>query len=772
VSEKISDKNESMILSGYSRKEMGMNPWTLSFAPAIEEEFLDFYVLHHLRSKRRYLIIGIIIYALFGFMDANSYPDLKHHFWFIRYAVVCPAVAVVIILTYFRMFRKYIHGLLAGLMLITGGGIIAMNVYMEAPSSYHAYPGLILSLLFSYTYVRLRFTWASAAGLLLVLTYEYVAIRIIELPLYYLVTNNFFILTANCIGMMACYSMEYHVRRYFYLTRLLDIDGKKKKHDNLLLAEKALEKSKLHAEASAQLEKERKTLRLSQESFSQEKGKLEAILTAVTDGLTVQDTSFKVLYQNDAHRELFGDIAGGYCYVAYAQRDAVCDNCPLKKSMTDGGKYKKEIARKISNGEERFFDISASPVKNEQGLIIGGIEVFRDVTEQKKLSSQLLQAQKMESIGRLAGGVAHDFNNLLTGMIGFTGLVLEEIDEDSPIYDDIVEIGVLSKKAADLTRQLLAFSRQQPLEPVEFDPNRMVLNLSRMLKRLIGEDIYFETRLNLKKGVVYADPGQIEQVLINLVVNARDAMPAGGSLTISTSEILISEDESAQGDFFIEPGLYVLISVSDSGSGIDPAIKDHIFEPFFTTKDIGEGTGLGLSTVFGIIKQHNGYIRVDSHEGGGTVFNIYLPHVTGYEKVSLLQAADKSQENDEKKDGMVLLVEDEESVRRVTLRLLEKIGYNVIDCKGGQEALKILQDDKPKVDLLLTDIIMPGMNGQELFKKVSAYQPDLKVLFMSGYSHSSGFFTRRGTSLIDGPFISKPFTSDTLGMKIQQILAE
>ncbi len=764
----MSDNYANIAHSGSSRKEMGMNPWTLSFSPAIEEEFLDFYILQHLRSKRLYLIIGIIIYALFGFMDANSYPDLKYHFWFIRYAVVCPAVAVVIMLSYLQTFMKYIHALLAGLMLIAGGGIIVMNVYMEAPSSYHAYPGLILALIFSYTFIRLKFTWASAAGLLLVLAYEYVAIRIIELPLYYFVTNNFFILTANCIGMMACYSMEYHVRRYFYLTRLLDIEGKKEKHDNLLLAEKALEKSKLHAETSAQLEKERKVLRLTQESFSQEKGKLEAVLTAVTDGLTVQDTSFKVIYQNDAHRELFGDITGEYCYAAYVQRDAVCDNCPLEKSMTDGGKYQKEITSETRKGE-RFFDISASPIKNEQGLIIGGIEVFRDVTEQKKLSSQLLQAQKMESIGRLAGGVAHDFNNLLTGLIGFSGLALEEIDKDSPIYDDIVEIGVLSRKAADLTRQLLAFSRQQPLEPVEFDPNRMILNLSRMLKRLIGEDIYFETRLELKKGVVYADPGQIEQVLINLAVNARDAMPAGGNLTISTAEIFVSEDESVQGDFFIEPGLYVLISVSDSGSGIDLAIKDQVFEPFFTTKDIGEGTGLGLSTVYGIIKQHNGYIMVDSQIGEGTVFNIYLPYVTGYEKVSLLQAADQPQENDEKKSGTILLVEDEESVRRVTLRMLEKIGYNVIDCRGGQEALMVLKDEQPKVDLLLTDIIMPDMSGQELYQKVSAYQSDLNVLFMSGYN--SDFFTRSGTSLTYVPFIRKPFTRDALRMKIQQTLA-
>lgn len=745
-----------------------MNSWTLSFAPEIEEEFRLFYIDHHLPTKRRYLVVGVVIYALFGFMDASSYPNLKEQFWLIRFGFVCPAVLLVVLLSYFEPFKRHIHVLLAGLMLITGSGIIAMNIYMEPPASFHAYPGLILVLIFSYTFVRLRFVWAGLAGLLLLFFYEYVAIGILKLPEYYLVVNNFFILTANIIGMMACYSMEFHVRRYFYLTRLLNIDGRRKEHDNLLLAEKALLKSKLHAETAAQLEEERKTLRLTRESFSKEKGRIEAVLAAVADGLTVQDIDFTVLYQNNAHKELFGDITGQYCYAAYANRDQVCEDCPLEKSMHDGERYQKEISRNTRLGK-RFFEISVSPVKNELGLIMGGIEVFRDVTDQKRLATQLLQAQKMASVGRLAGGVAHDFNNLLTGIIGFSDLVRSEINPEMEIYNDIVEIGALSKRAADLTRQLLAFSRQQALELIEFDPNRLVFDLSKMIKRLIGEDINFETRLNLKRGILYADPGQLEQVLINLVINARAAMPVGGNLIISTAEKIISEDEFSSYEFHVKPGYYVNIRVEDSGSGIDPAIKDQIFEPFFTTKNVGEGTGLGLSTVYGIIKQHNGYIFVDNKSGGGAVFDIYLPQVQGYEKVPLFRSNTSVDNNKNRATGTVLLVEDEDSVRRVTQRMLEKIGYKVIDCRGAKEALAIMEKDRTRVDLLLTDMIMPDMSGQELYEKVSVRQPDLNVLFMSGYSYE--FHARRGTCLTDMPFINKPFNSDSLGMKIDELLA-
>ncbi len=396
--------------------------------------------------------------------------------------------------------------------------------------------------------------------------------------------------------------------------------------------------------------------------------------------------------------------------------------------------------------------------------------VIDDITQQFNLEEQIRQAVKLESVGRLAGGVAHDFNNLLTGVTGYTQLLLRKLPAGSPMRKDLTQIRELSDRAAELTRQLLAFSRRQALEPVIMDVNELVSNTVKLLKRLIGEDIELEFKPASKKIKVKADPGQIEQVIVNLAVNSRDAMPGGGTLTIAIESAMLGF-ECPPGKVGVDQGDYVIISVTDTGCGIDEETLKHIFEPFFTTKEVGKGTGLGLSSVYGIINQHNGRIEVESEPGYGATFKIYLPTPKawyaakdgGKEDSFLLQEHTASVATE-----TIFLVEDDISVRNLIERVLMEQGYNVISAARPDEALGIYAEMAGKIDLLLTDIILPGVNGKELYDRLSKTNPKLKVIFMSGYT-ASGLLELEGLDS-NTPFLQKPFMPDDITGKIRQVL--
>lgn len=403
----------------------------------------------------------------------------------------------------------------------------------------------------------------------------------------------------------------------------------------------------------------------------------------------------------------------------------------------------------------------------------GAVGTVRDITERsdadterKRLESLYLQAQKMEAVGQLAGGVAHDFNNLLTGIIGFLGLALEQMPKGSETYADVNESLSLAKKAADLTRQLLAFSRKQHIEPREINLNNLVTNLTKMLKRIIGEDIELNTKLAPEIGTICVDPGQLEQVIANLTVNSSHAMPDGGTLIIETQNVFLDENAGFSHNIDIPAGSYVMLSVSDTGCGMDMETQRQVFEPFFTTRATGEGTGLGLSTVYGIIKQHNGYILLYSEPGEGTTFKIYLPRVDKTHAAELLPPTPPTISGSE----TILFVEDEEVVRQVIKRMLTNMGYTVIPANGPEEAQAIFDKQKSAIDLLITDIIMPKMDGKTLYDLLHQKQPDLKVLFVSGYTDQH--LTQKGISEFGISFLSKPFTRSEIGKRIRKILAE
>ncbi len=393
-----------------------------------------------------------------------------------------------------------------------------------------------------------------------------------------------------------------------------------------------------------------------------------------------------------------------------------------------------------------------------------GIMALRSQTESKSLQEQLLQSQKMEAIGRLAGGIAHDFNNMLTIILGLSEFLLKGFADGDKRREDVAEIGKAAERAASLTSQLLAFSRKQVIAPVVLDLSETVAGMDKMLRRVLGEDIAFATRLEPALGLCKADPGQVEQVILNLAVNARDAMPEGGKLTLETSNVVL-DDAYTEGHIEVRPGPYVMMAVSDTGAGMDQETMDRIFEPFFTTKELGKGTGLGLSTVYGIVKQSGGHIRVYSEPGKGTSFKVYLPRIeeAGKEEARPAPVVESLQGSE-----TVLLVEDDPQLKRLITRYLSRHGYDVITAGSGQEALKICASHPDPVHLLITDVVMPGMNGRELAEKLAASRPGIKVLYMSGYTDDH--IVHHGVLDPGTHFIQKPFTATTLARKVREVL--
>jgi two-component system cell cycle sensor histidine kinase/response regulator CckA len=390
-----------------------------------------------------------------------------------------------------------------------------------------------------------------------------------------------------------------------------------------------------------------------------------------------------------------------------------------------------------------------------------GVDV--DITERKRLEEQFRHAQKMEAVGRLAGGIAHDFNNLLTAIIGYSQMALLRMNPEDSMRREIQEIETAGQRAASLTGQLLAFSRRQVIQPIVLNLNAVVNDLSKMLQRLIGEDVALINDLDRQLGLVKADRGQIEQIVMNLAINARDAMPAGGRLTIETSNVELPGESSGEA-LSLAPGRYAMLTMTDTGVGMESGTKSRIFEPFFTTKEKGKGTGLGLSTVYGIVKQSGGHIFVDSEPGRGTTFKLYLPNVDEVEGSRILDLREEPVKGTE----TILLVEDELAVRNLSSMVLRETGYAVLEASDGEEALELANRHDGKIDLLLTDVIMPGMSGKELSEQLKPKRPDMKVVFASGYTEDTILHHRVLDSREE--FIQKPFTPTSLTKKLREVL--
>ncbi len=498
------------------------------------------------------------------------------------------------------------------------------------------------------------------------------------------------------------------------------------------------------------------------------------ILETVDEGFVVIDRDYRIIAANKAYlnqvKMPLDEVTGRHCYEISHRNDKPCyemgEHCSVKRAFDTGEPH---TALHIHQDKEKspiYVETKSYPLKDPSGQTISAIEIVNNTTEKKKLEDQLRHAQKMEAVGQLAGGIAHDFNNILTAIIGYGSLMKMKMVDDDPLRRYLLQILDSAQRAANLTQGLLAFSRKQVISPKSVHVNKIIEKVEKLLRRLIGEDVEMKVILADDHLTVLADSGQLEQVLVNLATNARDAMSEGGSLTIRTGKAIL-DHEFVKVHGYGKPGQYALISVTDTGAGMDGKTKERIFEPFFTTKEVGKGTGLGLSIVYGIVKQHKGYITCSSEPGKGTAFRIYLPatgdEVSRTETDKVLLPASGGTET-------VLIAEDDAVVRALVKETLEQSGYTVIEAADGEDAVGVFARSRDRVRLLILDVIMPKKNGKEVYEEIRKDRPDIKVIFSSGYTADILYkkrFIEEGFS-----FISKPVSPADLLRLVRETLDE
>jgi PAS domain S-box-containing protein len=498
---------------------------------------------------------------------------------------------------------------------------------------------------------------------------------------------------------------------------------------------------------------------------------IKSILQTIDEAVVVIDPEFRIVTANQAYLNQVGmtleNIIGAKCHKTSHHLSCPCyemgEDCSVRHTYMTGQPHTAIHTHLDKEDNNVYVETKSFPLKDASGNIVSAIEIIIDITEKRKLEEQLRQSQKLEAVGQLAGGIAHDFNNMLTAIMGYGSLLNNSLEKDSPLKTFVDQILASAEKSADLTRQLLAFSRKQIISPRQVNLNDLMRGMDQLLKRVIGEDIELNTVLSDHDLYVTVDPGQIEQVLMNLFTNARDAMPDGGLLSISTESVNLDE-EYGKSHNIEKPGMHALISVTDSGSGMDEKTRQRIFEPFFTTKELGKGTGLGLALVYGIVKQHSGDINVYSEPGKGTTFKIYLP-LTGLPASEAIVAEESTPEGGTE---TILVAEDNIEVRVLTRKVLEAFGYKVLEATDGEEAVNKFQENKDRIQLVILDVIMPNKSGKEAGDDIRKIRQDCKVLFMSGYTadviHQKGILEEKTD------FISKPVTPHDLLVKIREIL--
>jgi PAS domain S-box-containing protein len=498
-------------------------------------------------------------------------------------------------------------------------------------------------------------------------------------------------------------------------------------------------------------------------------------IVVITKATPLEDPGPEIVYVNEAFERITGyspeeAIGKTSRMLQGRERDPVA-LMRLRDGLEHAKPVRVEVVDRTKAGDPYWVEIDVAPVRNDAGELTHFVSIQRETTEKHRASEalrrseeQLRQAQKMDAIGQLAGGIAHDFNNLLSVILSYTSMIVDDLPPQDPLRRDLEDVHSAGRSAADLTRQLLAFSRKQILQPGVVDVNAVIRGVEKMLGRTLGEQVELSLHTSADAGRVFVDPGQLEQVIMNLVVNARDAMPRGGNITIETSSVVL-DDAYAASHAGVTPGAHVLLAVSDTGVGMDRATQERIFEPFFTTKAQGKGTGLGLSTVYGIVQQSAGHISVDSEIGRGTTFKVYLPQTDRVENTAATQPVPSRPIRGAE---TVLLVEDEAPVRQVMRSILSKSGYHVLEAQNGGEAFLLCEQFTGTIHLLLTDVVMPRMSGRQLAERVAVLRPEMKVLFVSGYTEET--IAHDGVLDAGLEFLAKPILPDALLKKVREVL--
>lgn len=643
-----------MANSSTSPDKITLNLFPLSFSGDFEDAFQEYYFHDALRHIRIALAVGLFFYAIFGFLDAWLVPDTKQKLWFIRYAVILPYVSTIFLFSFSRHFKKYGQLATASSLLVAGFGIIAMIVIAPYPASYSYYAGLLLVFIYGYSFLKLRFAWASTTMWLIVIAYEIAAIWLSSTPMATLINNNFFFLSGNILGMFACYSIEFYSRRDFMQAHLLEVERKK--------------------------------------------------VTKVNQELEIR----------------------------------------VQKRTSQLVKTNKELIQEIADRK-------------------------RVEKDQRQLEIQLRKSQRMEAIGTLAGGVAHDLNNILSGVVSYPELLLMDVPQESLLRQPLLTIQESGLKAAAIVQDLLTLARRG-VSVTE------VMNLNQLIEQYLNSPenhkileyhpgVKVETCLHPKILNILGSPVHLYKTIMNLVSNAAEAMPSGGAIQITTENQYI--DCPIKGYDTVEEGDYVKLKVSDNGVGISPEDIDQIFEPFYTKKTMGRsGTGLGMAVVWGTVKDHDGYIDVQSELGEGTTFTLYFPITR---KKLPADNPDMLADMYMGKGESILVVDDVKQQREIASKMLKKLGYNVLSVPSGEEAVIYLQDNT--ADLLVLDMIMnPGIDGLETYKKILKFHPRQKAIIASGFSESRQ--VKAAQKMGAGSYLKKPYSFEKIGLAVKAELAK
>ena len=744
---------------------------TLSFPPDLEKEFLHDYFKKSIKHIRTAMLIAIFFYGVFGALDALIVPEVKQKVWIIRYAGFVPFVFSMFLFSFSRYFQKYWQISIVAIILCAGVGIILMILIAPYPANSLYYAGLILVLIFGYTFFKLRFVWATVAGWMIVIAYECAAGLLVDTPFHIFLNNNFFFLTSNIIGMFACYSIEFYSRKNFINTRLLEAQKGRVKASNRELEKSVRERTEQLVNINNDLRKEVAERRLAEKVAKESESKFKCLSENSPEIIYTLEYKGSFSYVNPAWEKVLGyntsEVKGRY-FIDFALSKDARKYIEFFKRIRD---KRETITNAVGtlvhkDGSHRLFNLSGAPNLDADGNVTGMVGLLKDITEQHKLQGRLFQAQKMEALGILSGGVAHDFNNILSAIMGYSDLASLLVSDNEELSNNIAQILKASQRAKELVCQILSFSPRSPEKLKPVDIRMIAKEVLKLLRASLPSTIQIDQEIDPETGIIEADPTQIHQLLMNLSTNAASAMEAdGGFLQISLrNEQINTCPEKMCLD--IAPGYYVVLTVRDTGSGMAPDTLGKIFDPYFTTKDKGKGTGLGLAVVHGIVKGLGGGIDVESEPGVGTTFRVYFPVLDAEPAADLADCKLALPEGEE----CILFVDDEEEVLNVGSQMLSRLGYEVITKSSSVEGLDLFKAHPDRFDLVITDMTMPNLTGDKLALEMMKIRPDIPIILCTGFSESIN--EERAKQIGIKEFSMKPFGMRDLAEATRKALDE
>ena len=752
--------------------EIKLNYFTLSFPTELEQEFRRSHFRKSIRHVRIALLLALFIYGIFGILDAMLVPEVKQKLWLIRYAVFFPAAFSIFLFSFSDRFIKYMQFCISGVLVIAGLGIIQMILIAPYPGNNTYYAGLILVFIYGYTFFKLRFIWATLAGWIIVLAYEIAAMLLVETPFPIFLNNNFFFLSGNMIGMFACYSIELYSRKDFMQTRIIEAEKKSVSACNRELEKRVEERTTQLVNTNKELLQEVEVRKCAEENARENEQRFRCLSenSPEISYTLANDGSFS--YVNPAWEEILGhkvsDVLGKY-FVDFVRKKDIHKYVRRFKRIRDNKDTITNIIGTLihKDGSSRIFNLSGAPNLDTTGKVTGMVGLLKDITQQQNLQSKLIQAQKMEALGTLAGGVAHDFNNILLAIMGYSELAVMDISDSKKVGEDLQEVQKACQRAKELVQQILTFSRQaeEKLKPMDLKP--VVKEAMKLLRASLPSTISLRQNIDTNSSRVKSDLTQIHQLLMNLCTNAAHAMGAeGGTITVDLKNVhLRSVVPTPYSD--LAPGRYLRLSVIDNGHGMPPQVLEKIFDPYFTTKEKGKGTGLGLAVVHGIVKRHRGHIAVESEPEKGTTFYIHLPII---QKSLYKDDVTDAKESFPGGNERILFVDDEKEVIDIGERMLTNLGYDVVAKSNSLEVLDLFREKSEHFDLVITDMTMPNMTGDKLAEELIKIRSDIPIILFTGYTET---LTKEQAEKIGiKKFGMKPFEMRDLAETTRKVLDE